>query len=121
MAAEMEVHLRNVRLYGYHGMVKGEEIVGGEFEVSLTVTYVPARINIIEIEDTVDYTSLLELIRVRMQRPSLLLESLATEIAEEILNKYPIVRSIEITILKLNPPIRNFEGAVGVTYKINNN
>ncbi len=46
MPAEMQIHIQKVKLFGYHGLETGEEITGGEFEVSLTTYYSPIQIPI---------------------------------------------------------------------------
>jgi len=117
----MQIHLQKVRLFGYHGLVAGEEITGGEFEVSLTTTYLPIDIPIKKIEETLDYTALLDIVKERMKTPAHLLETLATEIASEIIAKFSIVTAVDISIFKLHPPIKYFEGSVGVTFKIKRN
>jgi dihydroneopterin aldolase len=53
-----------------------------------------------------------------MEKPALLLETLATEIASEIFAKFPIVIEVAISIFKLHPPIKNFEGSVGVSFTL---
>lgn len=118
MNSEMQIHLQKVKFYGYHGLDAGEEITGGEFEVSLTACYSPFHLPILKIEETLDYTLLLEIVRERMKKPAHLLETLATEIAGEIIAKFSTVTNVKISISKLHPPIRNFEGSVGVTFKI---
>lgn len=118
MISEMQIHLQKVKFFGCHGLDAGEEITGGEFEVNLTTNYIPVRIPIKKIEETLDYTALLSIVRERMNRPADLLETLATEIATEIIAKFSIVTAVEISISKLHPPIQNFEGSVGVTFKI---
>lgn len=114
----MKIHLQKVNIFGYHGLISGEEITGGEFEVNLTTYYRPKRIPIKEIEETIDYTALLEIVKKRMQKPGYLLETLATEIASEIIAKFSIVTRVEISIFKLHPPIKNFDGSVGVTFTL---
>jgi 7,8-dihydroneopterin aldolase/epimerase/oxygenase len=52
MDALMEIHLQKVKVFGFHGLDAGEEIVGGEFEVCLTVYYVPEDIIIKKIDQT---------------------------------------------------------------------
>ena len=121
MNAEMQIQLQKVKFYGYHGLHEGEEITGGEFEVSLTTSYIPIHIPIKKIEETLDYTSLLHIIKQKMQKPVHLLETLATEIASEIIAKFSIVTTVEISISKLHPPIENFEGSVGVSFTIKRN
>ncbi|GEO08478.1 dihydroneopterin aldolase [Segetibacter aerophilus] len=118
MEAVMQIELQKIRLYGYHGFDAGEEIVGGEYEVNILTSYIPVDIVINKIEETIDYTVLLEVVKQRMERPTLLLETLATEIASEIIAKFSIVTAVEISIYKLHPPIENFQGSVGVTYKV---
>ena len=67
----MEILLEKIRLYGYHGLHTGEEILGGEFEVNLTVHYSPVELPVQNLSDTVDYTALYELVKTRMQKPAL--------------------------------------------------
>lgn len=121
MHAEMQIHLQHVRVFARHGLHAGEEIAGGEFEVNLTTYYLPSQMPIKEIEETLDYTTLLEVVRERMQQPVALLETLAAEIASEIIAKFSIVTAVDISISKLHPPIKNFEGSVGVTFKLKRN
>lgn len=121
MVSLMEIKLEQVKLFGFHGLHAGEEIVGGEFEITLSAFYLPAQIPIKEIGETLDYTVLLAIVKERMQRPAHLLETLASEIAGEIIAKFSIVTTVVISINKLNPPIRSFEGTVGVTYTLKRN
>lgn len=118
MKSLMEIQLQKIRIFGFHGLVEGEEIIGGEFEANLTVTCEPNQMIINKIEETVDYTKLLEIVKRRMQKPAHLVETLATEIASEIIANFSIVTAVDISIYKLHPPIENFEGSVGVTYKV---
>lgn len=117
-AGIMEIHLKDVIIYGYHGLHAGEEILGGKFKVDLTATYLPQQLPVKEIKQTIDYTVLLFIVKQRMLQPTGLLETLATEIAGEIMEKFSTVIEVVISIIKLNPPIENFEGSVGVTFKM---
>jgi len=121
MQAEMQIHLQKVKFFGYHGLHAGEEITGTEFEVSLITYYLPTQIPIKKIEETLDYTALLDIIKEKMKKPVHLIETLATEIASEIIAKFSIATEVNISIIKLHPPIKNFEGSVGVTFKIKRN
>lgn len=117
----MKIHLEKIRLHCYHGLHSGEEILGGEFEVNLTAHYSPVELPVIHLNDTVDYTALYELVKARMQKPTLLLETLVTEIAAEILAKFSLVEEVNLSIYKLHPPIPNFQGSVGVAYTLKRN
>src|SRR3954470_17438149 len=98
MNAIMEIQLQKVKIFGFHGLHAGEEIIGGEFEVSLVASYIPAQIPIKKIEETLDYTVLLAIIKQRMQKPTHLLETLATEIASEIIARFSMVTEVAISI-----------------------
>jgi dihydroneopterin aldolase len=121
MNTEMQIHLNNVKLFCYHGLDEGEEVLGGEFEVNLTATYIPNKIPVTDLSQTLDYTILLSMVQQRMSQPTSLLETLATEIASEIIAKFSTVTAVTISIFKLHPPITNFEGTVGVTFTIKRN
>ena len=121
MASMMQIKLEKVKFFGFHGLVPGEEIIGGEYEVNLTISYQPVDTIIIKLEDSVDYTLLFSIVKQRMQKPTHLLENLATEIASEIIAKIAIVTEVDISIYKLQPPIENFQGMVGVNYTLNRN
>jgi dihydroneopterin aldolase len=114
----MQIHLRQLKLYAYHGVDDGEDVLGGEYEVSLTASYSPSNVPIVSIEHTIDYTALYNIVKQRMQRPAKLLETLATEVASEIFAKFSNVEEVVISIFKLHPPIINFLGSVGITYQL---
>jgi len=54
-----------------------------------------------------------------MQHHEPLLETVAMKIADEIHKEFPAVKSAELQIIKLHPPIINFMGQVAVTYNKN--
>jgi len=56
---------------------------------------------------------------VAMQHHEPLLETVAMKIADEIHKEFPAVKSAELQIIKLHPPIINFMGQVAVTYNKN--
>jgi dihydroneopterin aldolase len=70
------------------------------------------------INETVDYTSVYDLLAKRMKHPSDLLETVATGFCHQVMEKFTSVQTIEFSIKKLNPPIQKFEGTVGVSYQL---
>jgi dihydroneopterin aldolase len=113
------VHLDNLRLFCHHGLHAEEKILGNEYEVNVTVGFEPARLPVIELNDTIDYTVLVRLVKKRMSQPTPLLETLATEIAGEIRKGYSEVSKIFISIKKLYPPVNSSEGSLGVSFEWN--
>lgn len=114
----MQIHLKALKFHAYHGLHTGEDILGGEYEVSLSVTYFPPNKIVKELSETVDYVALYQLVKERMAINTPLIETIGTEIASEIILKFPLVSSVEISIFKLHPPIEQFEGSVGITYQL---
>lgn len=113
----ISIELNKLRFFAYHGLYDEEKEKGNEFEVNLTVIYKPVKKKIRSIAETINYVTLYELVKSEMNNPRELLETLAQEITAKIQNQFPSIKEIEISITKLNPPIPDFIGSVGVRYK----
>lgn len=109
------IRLNNVKFFAYHGVHEEETIVGTEFEVSLAISFADSK-KVVSIGDTINYVSVFEIVKRNFEIPQKLLETLAQNITEEIYKIDERILSINITIDKLNPPICNFTGNVGVNY-----
>jgi dihydroneopterin aldolase len=99
-----------------HGLYEEEKVKGGEFVLNLS-----AGLNIQAVDalsDTVDYVSVYELVKKRMDVPTSLLETIVIDIAQQILAQFSIVQEVQISIKKLHPPITGFKGSVGVSYTL---
>ena len=113
----MTVELKELRFYAFHGLYGEEKKTGNEFEVSLCVDFTPVETIIANIAATVNYARLYEIIKTEMQKPRALLETLAMEIVETIHDSFPQISKADISIRKLQPPIIQFTGSVGVRYQ----
>lgn len=109
------IRLNKMQFFAYHGMHVEEAIVGTDFEVSVLISF-SADKKIIDITDTLNYVAVYEIVKRYFDTPEKLLETLAQNITEEIYRTDKRISSINITIDKLNPPICNFTGNVGVNY-----
>lgn len=114
----MEIHLRDVKIIAHHGCNVGEELTGNEFIVNLTVSFELINNTITELDQTVNYAALFHIVSKYMNQRTDLLETIACQIADTIMQNYSIVQTVEISIFKLHPPIPNFEGNVGITHKL---
>jgi dihydroneopterin aldolase len=117
----LSIHLHNVKFFAYHGLYEEEKIKGNEFEIDVIVNYVEINLPIISINQTINYELVFELIRERMRHPTELLETIAIDIAHKILNDFSLAEEVFLSIKKIQPPIPNFEGKVGVNYSIKRN
>ncbi len=110
----MTIHLNEMIFFAHHGLYDEEKITGARFKVNVDVSFKTGKIE--TIIDTINYVLLYELIKKRFANPALLLEMLAQDIAEEMYKVDGRIAIININIQKLNPPIYNFTGYVGITY-----
>jgi dihydroneopterin aldolase len=116
----VSVELKAVRMHAYHGIYPGESEHGGEFEVSLTVTYREnPQTDFSDLSQLVDYSVLYELIHQRMMVPTPLIEKVAESIIRKVKHQYPVLHTIKLSIYKVSPPIPHFNGQAGVTIEKN--
>ncbi len=111
------VELHNLILHGYHGVFEEEKKVMNTFEVSLSVKYDDKKSDFNSLEDTISYVDLYEIVKQKIKVPVFLLEKLCQGIIRKIKHQYPSVREVNISIYKLQAPIENFQGKVGVTMR----
>src|SRR5205809_3273523 len=114
----LKIKLSDLRFHGFHGVHEEETKTGGDFAVSMVVYFNPENIPVRHLDETIDYAQLYEVIKQRMQKPTKLLETLVTEIAIQVLNKFSSVEEVMVDIKKLNPPIPFFHGTVAAEYNL---
>ncbi len=100
------IFIAGLRMRACHGVLPQERTVGGDFEVSLSVEYdITRAMATDDVADTLSYADLSELVRREMAVPSNLLEHVAGRIAKAIIERWPQVQSVSLSITKLNPPM----------------
>ena len=113
----LTISLNNLRFRAYHGLYPEERQKGNDFVVNMAVSYMPGEEIVQELNDTIDYGSLFEVINSVMQQPVDLLETLVQTIAKETRVIFPQVKEIVVSVEKLNPPIDKFTGSAAVSYR----
>lgn len=113
------IHLHQLQIHAYHGLYEEEKVLGNDFIIDLTVEYQPTGLPVQELEQTVNYVSLYELVRKHMQVATPLLETVVSNIAIDILAQFSLSEQVNISIRKLHPPIAQFIGATGVSLSLN--
>jgi len=73
------------------------------------------------IAETIDYSKVFDMLQKRMQIPTPLLETIASDFCHTVLNTFKLASSIDFSIKKLNPPIEKFIGDVGVQFILKRN
>jgi 7,8-dihydroneopterin aldolase/epimerase/oxygenase len=112
------IHLKKLLFHSHHGIFKEEQIIGNQFEVNIRVSYTPVSLPILHLKDTINYAKIFELVEKRMAMPTPLLETVASEIAIEILAQFSLAETVFISIDKLHPPIKKIQGSVGVSLEL---
>ncbi len=116
-----QIHLNNIRLYAYHGVLPQERKVGGWYRVSLVIDY-PFDTALVsdDVNDTLDYSKILEVVKSEMQKPSSLLEHVAGRIGTEIIAAFQNVTSLKVEVTKENPPMDADTGGASVVLYMTN-
>ena len=109
------IELQNIQLQAFHGVYEGEMKVGSPYEVNVRVVYIETDTRFDSLKNTINYVDVFNIVKAHMHIPTPLLEKVAEGIIHEIKHQYPFTSEITITIYKLEAPIENFQGKIGVT------
>jgi dihydroneopterin aldolase len=108
------IHLEKCRFYAHHGLHTEERVLGTTFEVSISLSLEdPGKIQ--SIQQTVNYVDIYDIVKKHMAHPRALLETVASSICDDIYSFDNRIKTIDISIRKLNPPIEGFEGSVSIS------
>lgn len=115
------ISLNRLRFHARHGVLPQERVTGGEFIVSVRAKYLfDKALESDNVDDTINYAEIFEIINKEMLTPSCLLEHLAGRIGRSIFNRMPMIESLDITVEKTNPPMgADSDGAAVELHLIN--
>ena len=114
------VRLVNAVFYGHHGVMQEEHRVGGRYEVDVSVgiDFEAAALHD-DLTRTVDYEQVYDFVRALVTENNFyLIEKLAYRIAQKVLDTYPDVEGVEVTVRKPNPPVGGPCDRAEATYTI---
>ncbi len=110
------IHLHNLHFHAYHGIHEEEKILGNDYKVNADVQFHEVVEEITSLHESINYVGLYNIIKEEMKIPSLLLESVVMKIGNRIKVQHENIRSINIELKKLHPPISGAQGEVGVSW-----
>ncbi len=100
------LNLTGLKFHAFHGVLDQEKKVGGEYIVDIQLENIGTRAAETDnLDDTVNYASIIDTVKVEMAQPSELIEHVAGRIARSILNRFPSVNSGTVSITKVHPPV----------------
>lgn len=110
--ATYRIKLSGLRFHSYHGVLPQEQKIGNEFMVSVSVS-IPFNLDILNdnLEATISYADIYDIVADEMQRARKLLETVAATISLRIKEKWPHIIDGNISICKSTPPIAGITGS----------
>ena len=114
-----KIKLKDIKIYAYHGCLSEENLIGGEYLVNLSVFSNLKKSSFSdELKDTIDYVSLLDIVKKEMLSPSKLLENVVKRVIDKIFLVFPKINKVSLEVSKLNPPINGNVFSVSVKNKV---
>ncbi len=113
-----KIILYNIRTYSYHGCLVEESKIGSNYRVDLEIK-TDLRHSAItdDLQDTVDYVTLNQIVVTEMAIRAALLETVANRIIRCAMLTLESIRKIKVTVTKINPPIGGDVEGVSIVMK----
>ena len=112
------IHVENVRTKSYHGCLKEEEIIGGDYRTDVWIMLKKEySIKTDELDQTVDYGAVTELVVDEMGIRSKLIESVCERIVNRVFSLSKNIGWVKVKVCKINPPIDGDVQNVSVVIK----
>lgn len=95
-----------MQFYAFHGVMAQETKVGNNYVVNICMTADLLRAcQTDNVEDTISYALVYDLVKTEMEQPSKLLEHVVMRIYKSIIKEFPQITAMEVRLAKNNPPI----------------
>lgn len=113
-----KILLENLKIYAYHGVLPEENMIGTYYFVDVELhTDLWKAAETDDLEDTISYAEVNEIIHQEMKIKSKLLEHVCGRIIEKIHQKFPQISFIKIKLTKTNPPMKGECKGASVTFE----
>ena len=100
------IELKSMKFYAYHGVSRQERIVGNYFTVDIAYSFPMDNACLSDdVNDTISYVDVYNVVKVEIGRPSNLLEHLTERISKALKADFPQLIYLKIKLSKLNPPL----------------
>ncbi|MGL4993371.1 MAG: dihydroneopterin aldolase [Bacteroidales bacterium] len=99
------IELDEMEFFAYHGVFEQEALVGNRFRVWLKLyVNIDKAIETDDIDTTVSYADIYEVVKQQLAIRANLLEHLAGRVVNQLYKEFGTIQEIEIKLAKLNPP-----------------
>ena len=100
------ISIEKMEFYACHGCFEEEREIGTRFRVDVAMDVDTTKAQQSDdINDTVSYLDVYQVVKREMMIPSHLLEHVMQRVGEAILHDFPGVNSVRVKVSKLNPPL----------------
>ncbi len=114
-----ELYVEDIRLHAHHGCLEEEARKGGEYRVDVKVVAdLSESAETDDLDRTVDYAVVYDVVKTEMAVRSKLIESVARRIAEKLRETYPWVGEWEVALTKFNPPVNGNLGQSRIVWHL---
>jgi dihydroneopterin aldolase len=102
-----QIRILGIHSFGYHGILEEEQKNGQDFYVDVIMQLDLMNASRSDaLTDTIDYGAVCELVISKIAGPSLsLIEKLAGQIGDLLLAKYPLLKTVNVTVHKPQAPV----------------
>ena len=101
-----KIIIEDLKIYAYHGALPEETLIGTYYLLNVEVhTDFWKAVETDDLNDTINYAEINEVIHNEMKVPSQLMENVAGRISKSIKLKFPQISFIKIRITKTSPPM----------------
>lgn len=110
------ITIKDIKIFAYHGILDQERRVGNDFLVNVSAD-IDARTAVLtdHLSGTINYVSLIDVVRSEMAIPSSLIEHVTGRITRKLLALFPSISAISVTVTKIHPPISTPIGGASFT------
>ena len=99
------ITVEGIRVFAYHGHLPEEATLGGNFIVNISAEVDSSEVEISDdLNDTVDYVKIIEIVRKQMAIRSDMIEAPARRILDSILLLNKVIRA-KVEVEKIQPPV----------------
>lgn len=101
-----KIHLDSILLYAYHGCLPEEALVGSNYTVDVLMeTDFTAAAITDDLNKTIDYCTVFNIVKEEMAIRANLLENVAYRIVNRLKKELNDLQKVTLTVTKLNPPM----------------
>ena len=98
--------LQGLQYHAFIGVGEQEQVVGNDYVLDLRLGYpFAAAMESDFVDDTLNYADVFNVVSEVMKQPSKLLEAAAGKIVKELCARYKRLESIDLKLVKRNPPM----------------